>query len=84
LTSPFSINEHFAVVPPMSRAMMLGSSMTRPIKTAPVTPATGPDSTRAMGVLRAASKVAVPPFESMAKTGAVSPSARSLFSRSER
>ena len=49
------------MVPPMSSEMRLASLTTRPMAAAPSTPATGPDSTMAIGASRAAANVAVPP-----------------------
>ena len=44
------MREHFAVVPPTSKAMTFRSPMSLPRMDAPKTPATGPDSTTFMGV----------------------------------
>ena len=60
---PFCTSEVFAVVPPMSSAITLGSPMSWPMKAAPMTPATGPDSTRWIGAVSAAAKVALPPLD---------------------
>ena len=63
LTCPFSMSEHLAVVPPMSRASTLGSPMMRPSSAAPSIPEAGPDSTIAMGMSRVAEMESTPPFD---------------------
>ncbi len=60
---PFSTSEVLAVVPPMSSEMTFGSPIISPMKAAPMTPATGPDSTRLIGAALPASKVALPPLD---------------------
>src|SRR2546426_12472427 len=58
-----STREHFAVVPPMSREITLGSPTSRPTAAAPITPATGPDSMSWIGRRLARAKVVVPRSE---------------------
>lgn len=80
-TSPSSISEHLAVVPPTSKAMMFFSPTACPRIAAPNTPATGPDSTMLMGVRRACAKVVVPPLDCMMYRSPVQPISSRRLSR---
>ena len=64
-TLPFSINEHFAVVPPISSAIISFTPINFPISAAPKTPLVGPDSMIVKGVFFVLSKVSIPPFDYM-------------------
>jgi hypothetical protein len=79
-TSPSSMMEAFAVVPPMSNVM----ARARPIRRArawdPTTPAAGPDSMMCMGIRAAASAVMTPPFDCMMSRGARTPISPSPWS----
>src|SRR5258708_9038342 len=55
----FSTRDVFAVVPPTSNEITLGSPTIRPIAAAPITPATGPDSTSRIGLRLPALNVAL-------------------------
>ena len=69
--------EAFAVVPPMSKVMRLGSSSRLPRWKAPTTPAAGPDSMQYIGFSVAMSKGIRPPFDCITVTGTPKPMARS-------
>ena len=62
---PRSMSEHFAVVPPMSRAMMFWSPISAPSRAAPQTPEAGPDSIIVIGVRAAAWRESMPPLDCM-------------------
>ena len=63
LTFPFSIREHLAVVPPISRAITLGSSINFPSSAAPQNPEAGPDSTIVIGIRETDSKESTPQLD---------------------
>src|SRR5437762_2728409 len=63
VSSPFSINEAFAVVPPMSNEIALSMPTRRVNACTPTTPAAGPDSMMCIGVTAAALAVVSPPFD---------------------
>ena len=73
VTSPFSMIEALAVVPPMSKEMIFDRPIFRASAWAPTTPAAGPDSMILQGRSAAASAVINPPFDCMMCSGAVTP-----------
>ena len=62
-TFPSSINEHLAVVPPISKEIILFSPISFPSSAAPKTPLVGPDSIIVKGVAFVASNVSMPPLD---------------------
>jgi hypothetical protein len=50
----------------MSSVIRFSSPISAPIAAAPITPPTGPDSTRLIGVCAATSKRETPPFDCIA------------------
>ena len=62
-TSPPSINEHFAVVPPMSSARTFGSPISRPSSATPQAPEAGPDSTIVIGIWETEASESTPKFD---------------------
>src|SRR5437660_1181671 len=73
VTSPFSISEALAVVPPMSKEIALSMPMRCVRACTPTTPAAGPDSMMCIGVTAAAFAVVSPPFDCMRNSGACAP-----------
>jgi hypothetical protein len=63
----------FAVVPPMSNEITFRSPIAWAIALAPITPPTGPDSTRWIGTRCACANVVVPPFDCIEYVGQASP-----------
>ena len=63
VTSPFSMIEALAVVPPMSKVMIFDRPIFRANAWEPTTPAAGPDSTICTGISHAAAAVVSPPFD---------------------
>ena len=61
-----STSEAFVVVLPPSRVIMSFSPIASATPRAPMTPATGPDSTVYIGYFRAKSKETIPPSEVIA------------------
>ncbi len=76
LTSPPSISEALAVVPPMSNAIASAMPSWRASARTPTTPAAGPDSTMWIGFSAADWAVVKPPFDCISKSGAPMPAAR--------
>ena len=62
-TWPFSMSEHFAVVPPISKARTFGSLISFPSSAAPQKPDAGPDSTIVIGMRDTDSKESTPQFD---------------------
>ena len=73
VSSPFSISEAFAVVPPMSNEIALSMPIRRVNACTPTTPAAGPDSMMCIGVTAAALAVVSPPFDCIKRSGASIP-----------
>jgi hypothetical protein len=71
--SPRSISDAFAVVPPMSKVMMLACPARPPKRAAPTTPAAGPLSTTMAGFLITCSTSIVPPLDCIITSGASNP-----------
>src|ERR1700758_1965737 len=73
LSSPFSISEALAVVPPMSNEIALAMPICRISAWTPTTPAAGPLSMMFIGVSAAALAVVKPPFDCISRSGASTP-----------
>ena len=76
-TRPSSTSEALAVVPPMSKAMRFGASVTCPSRAAPATPAAGPEPTAKTGRSPAPAAPTTPPLEATTSSGASTPIPRS-------
>ena len=76
-TSPCSTIEALAVVPPMSKVMILSRSLARASAWAPTTPPAGPDSMMFIGRSAAAPSVVRPPFDCISSRRAGMPPASS-------
>ena len=74
-TSPSSTIEALAVVPPMSKVMILSRSLARASACAPTTPPAGPDSMMFIGRSAAAPSVVRPPFDCISSRRAGMPPA---------
>ena len=70
----------FAVVPPMSSEITLGSPAARARQAQATTPAAGPDSTRCAGFADRASALMRPPLDCMIWSGAEIPASARLDS----
>ena len=73
VTSPFSISDALAVVPPMSNEIALPMPMRAHSACTPTTPAAGPDSMMCIGVTAAALAVVSPPFDCISSSGTSMP-----------
>ncbi len=73
VTSPSSTIEALAVVPPMSKVMILGRSLARASAWAPTTPPAGPDSMMFIGRSAAAVSLLRPPFDCISRRRAGMP-----------
>ena len=73
VSSPFSISEALAVVPPMSNEMAFAMPIRLVKAWTPTTPAAGPDSMMCIGVSAAALAVVSPPFDCISNKGALTP-----------
>ena len=79
---PFSMRLALAVVPPMSNEMRFARPIWSPRRCAAMTPAAGPDSTAAAGILSVSATSRIPPFEPMTRSTGRSSSARAAARRS--
>ncbi len=73
VTSPFSMSEALAVVPPMSNEIAFAMPIWRVSAWTPTTPAAGPLSMMCIGVSAAALAVVSPPFDCISNSGALIP-----------
>ena len=73
VTSPFSMSDALAVVPPISNEIAFAMPIRRISAWTPTTPAAGPDSMMCIGVSAAALAVVSPPFDCISNSGASMP-----------
>src|SRR6516164_3879494 len=78
LSSPSSISEALAVVPPMSNEIAFAMPICRMSAWTPTTPAAGPLSMMFIGVTAAALAVVRPPFDCISKKWRIDPDAREI------
>jgi hypothetical protein len=84
LSTPFSMIEALAVVPPMSNEIALSMPIWHANAWTPTTPAAGPDSIMFIGVTVAASAVVKPPFDCISRSGASTPMRASSAASADR